>query len=287
MCFINSNMIKFSSKLALAFLFTCIAAAPNAWSQISIQAQMGYAFPWAENDVPEGSLVVKNNTVREYDLYKKSYGAGQHYMVSLSHPIFSNVSLGLQLSYLSGAKTSRTFDIMTSRAEEINSGRMFWFTPQIQMEKPFQNFLLYAGIGPSIGLSGKIIVDLNVVSQNSYSEQRTILSKGLAFGVSSYVGATCFISKNKKIKLLAEIRLTSASFAPRRGDLVIWNQNGNDFWLTTTLSQRAVVFKKKRIKDSTVTPDINQPSEATLRYYAFSSVGINIGIVYLLFDGKE
>ena len=280
-------MLKFTSKLAIAFLFTCIAAVPNAWSQISVSAQLGYAFPWAENDVPGGSTVVKSNNVQEYDLYKKSYGAGQNYMVSVFHPIFSNVSLGLQLSYLSGAKTSRTFDYITSKAEEINSGRMFWFTPQIQMEKPFQNFLLYAGIGPSIGLSGRIIVDLNVVSQNSYSEQRTILSKGLAFGVSSYVGATCFISKNKRMKLLAEIRLTSASFAPRRADLVIWNQNGNDFWLTTTLSERAVVFKKKRIKDSTVTPDPNQPSEATLRYYAFSSVGINIGIAYLLFAGKE
>lgn len=280
-------MLKFSSKLALAFLFTCIAAAPNAWSQISIQAQMGYAFPWAENDVPEGSLVVKNNTVREYDLYKKSYGAGQHYMVSVFHPIFSNVSLGLQLSYLSGAKTSRTFDIMTSRAEEINSGRMFWFTPQIQIEKPFQNFLLYAGIGPNIGLSGKIIMDLNVVSQSSHSEQRIIYSKGLAYGFSSNVGASWFISKNKKMKLVAEIRLTSASFAPKRADLVSWNQNGTDFLVTTSVLDRAVVYKKKYIKDSTVKSDPNQPSEATLRYYAFSSVGINIGISYLLFGGKE
>ncbi|MFZ4477111.1 MAG: hypothetical protein ACOYPR_18085 [Saprospiraceae bacterium] len=280
-------MIKFSSKLPIAFLFMCIAAVPNAWSQISVSAQLGYAFPWAENDVPEGSLVVKSNTVRETELYKKSYGAGQHYMVSLSHPIFSNVSLGLQLSYLSGAKTSRTFDYITNNGAEINSGRMFWLTPQIQMEKPFRHLTLYAGIGPSIGFSGKIIKDLNNVSQTDQLEKRTIYSKGLAYGVSSNVGATCFISKNKRMKLLAEIRLTSASFAPKRSDLVRWNQNGTDFLATTSVSNRVIVYKKKRIKDATVTQDPNQPGVATLRYYAFSSVGINIGIVYLLFAGKE
>ncbi len=280
-------MKKHLLLFAATFLFTCIAAVPNAWSQISVSAQLGYAFPWAENDEPEGSVSVKSNTLREYDLYKKSYGAGQNYMVSVFHPIFPNVSLGLQFSYLSSAKTSRKFDYITNNGAEINSGRMFWLTPQIQMEKPFRHLTLYAGIGPSIGFSGKIIEDLNVVSQNSYSEQRTIYSKGLAYGFSSNLGASCFISKNKRMKLLAEIRLTSASFAPKRSDLVIWNQNGTDFLVTTSVSEREIVFKKKRIKDSSVTPDPNQPSEVTLRYYAFSSVGINIGIAYLLFAGKE
>jgi len=273
--------------MTIVILFICTALIPDAKSQISVQAQLGYALPWAENDVPDGSITVKSSNVQEIDLYKKSFGAGQYYTFSLSYPVVPNFSLGLQFSYLSGAKTSLTVDFSPNYSVETYSGRMLWVTPQILMEKPFRHLTAYVGIGPSVGLSGKIIKEFKDGNQSNVYESKGISSKGMAYGVSSKLGVAYFIGKKKQMKLLAEIQLISASYAPRRSDLVKLNKNGTDILGSLTVSERAVVYKKNQITDQTVTPDPNQPSVATIRYYAFSSVGINIGIAYLLFAGKE
>lgn len=272
-------------KVFLVFLVNILCHS-FLWCQWSLSLDAGYGFEWAPDDIPNGTIIDINNSIRETQIFKKSFGAGINYTLTLSRSISSSFELMCQVAYLHGASsTLRRKFLLPSEANDTYSSRMVYVEPGIKIKSDVGKVAVFAHIAPSIGLLGKISVVQEVKTQQSSSQSEWVSSGGVSWGILS--GAGLEYDFNKRVAFFLEARLRSASFSPNQAENVKWTQNGFDLLTSVLENEKKVLYKKQYQIDANTPSDPRKPTIATRRYYPFSSLGISLGVTYKLSPSKS
>jgi hypothetical protein len=253
--------------------------------QITISTDIGYQFPWATDDIPDGNINVYPNGIKEVEIENISLGSGAMYSISLNYPLSSWLESFFTFSYQDGKKYSQVFKSSLSGVNNITNyqGSMIWFTPGVGLNLKSKRTVFFSKLGLSLGINGKISSIQKISSSNSNSDIEILYSEGMAYGIYSGLGGKVNISKNNRWSLTSEIRLISASFAPKKGNLVKYDINNQDILPSLSVNEKQVIYKNKYIEDDSVPVDPNEPTVSARRFYPYSSIGINVGVLYTFY----
>jgi hypothetical protein len=256
------------------------------YSQMDIGVGIGYGFPWAVEDIPEGSILYFENGSRQIEVTKASFGAGRDYTLSISHQLKNNtkISIGCDINYLQGANIAIALKSSKIDIRTTYKSSMLWISPSLKINFNKNKVSPYMCFSPSIGLFGKISENYigNRFAHNLF-EIKTVYSSGVAYGINSILGIDGQLFKNSNLSLFAEINSLNASFGPKRGEVVKSIKDGVDN-LDELGMNKFIIFKDKHINDGTFPSNPDKPVVATRRYYAFSSLGLKVGMKIQLYN---
>lgn len=256
------------------------------YSQWFVEVGGGYAFGWAPDDIPDGNINEIESGIRNIEISNTSFGAGIHYNATVGRKISNILKIECQFAYLDGKTYRRQVKFISAELNEYYSGNILWIAPGINIElNQNKKISPYARIGIAIGILGKIqrnqVID---DKQNTIIESEFTFSKGVALGVSSSIGLQYNIPTksniNNRWKIFSEIRLLSSSYGPDEGNFEKYLVNGVEQISTFSINQKTVEYKDNYLKNENQPIDDTKPTIALKRYYPFSSLGVNIGIVF-------
>ena len=269
-------------NLKNCIIIICICKYIIGFSQTHLVIEGGYGFPWAVNDFPDGNITFFDDGSKEVGVYKISLGSGMNYSLSINHERNNSLGFSCQLSFLKGRINEKVINISGhSNASEQHRGNMLWIAPQVRIKaSKVKKFTPYLEIGPTFGLLCQIIVRERASNSSGFSETKKLYNGGVSYGASSAIGSTYQILKDSKWKLNFEVGMTSASYGPKRSEVILWEQNGENTLETLSIREKYIIYKKKYIENRNNPPDPNNPRIDTKKYYPFSSIRLSLGISY-------
>lgn len=281
-------MIQFttSGKYAKRHLATFSVAfflVINANAQFSIGMQTCIAFPWNKVSMPDGNLFINADGSREIQLFDVSFGKGVEYAVRASYRKKA-FEYWMQVGYLDGSASTKTVSIpyLNEKDQITYSGAMFWASPGVTIKMNKNKISPYLGLGLNIGFNGKII--MNGYSEGKYnkSESRYVYSKSVPMGIRSSLGIEYSVFKNKNVVLNLNVQSISASFSPTKGTVTKFIKNGVNLLDELSTNSRQAIYKRNYVYDPNAPVDQSKPYTGLRNPFPFSSIGINIGILYII-----
>jgi len=236
-----------------------------------------------------------------------SYGKGIRIGATFGYKIMENIAAELGIDYLIGANISRyksnyitntntTFQDQTNSdnntytslthtsADEIKvKGSMLRFIPAIRITAGDWKIKPYAKFGLVISVLNRMRkeddqTDVNDAGVKQITE-RTEMGKGnVSFGFMGALGATYPLSKN--FSLFGEFGLIAQNYAPTKSKLTKFTINGVDQLPGMTTKATETKFVDHYSHQSPAPNTDDQPYETTKDYFPFSSIGLNIGIIW-------
>jgi len=245
-----------------------------------VSLNAGYGFGSSSGSL-QNETSGSNSTT--YENVNISLGKGLNFGGAYGYMFNKNVGAELGLSYLIGGTTS-TKDASTSLTDTYDySASMLRFNPSIVIAAGLDGINPYAKFGAVIG-TGSFNVNKSSSetyrSNTSVSKVTTKYNGGLALGVTASLGASYKI--NDKISLFGELALVSMSYAPTKGEITAYTEDGVDRLSGLKTSQKKFDFVNTYTRNSTVTPSDSQPSQSLKSKSPFGSFGLNIGLKYNL-----
>ncbi|MEO1625915.1 MAG: hypothetical protein AAFV25_12220 [Bacteroidota bacterium] len=192
--------------------------------------------------------------------------------------LHQNIGIDIGLSYLRGSAITRSVETFDFKTVEELRGQMFRLSPELKVKLGFQRIRAYTHLGFIIGIrpSIKSVVNSTDGTNESYSE--FIYNKG------SSLGATAAISiewpLTKRLFLSSSIRTHIHAYGPKRRERTVSTRNGDDRLDEFSTSQRYTIFHKDYQRGRTNNRDI--PTEESISYYTFNSIGLQLGLIYYL-----
>jgi len=112
------------------------------------------------------------------------------------------------------------------------------------------------------------------VGPSSYNEVGTIKSSGgVSIGGSAALG--CDFDLSDMLAIYVEIYYDAMAYAPTKGKLIKYSENGEDKLSTLSTQDKETKF----VKDLTgFVPDPNSPDQKLKKSYPFNNVGLNFGV---------
>jgi hypothetical protein len=259
-------------KLSL-FLTVCLTIIQiNSKSQgIYIGAMGGYGFPSMERDI----YTTVNNTYTS-NLY--SYGSGMSLGIYAGYMVTKNIGFELEAS----DKLTSSFNLTSSDSNETTIGTykasMFKLTPAIRLVTGNDKLQVYMVDGMIIGFP-TLTNEFNESFTSPANEYDFIntYSGGISIGFHGALGVNYSITD--KIGVFAEFTGDFISWSPQQENLTTATENGTNILGSYTLSQKQLIFESTY---STAGQTQNLPSQSTLVYFPFSSIGVTIGIHFSL-----
>jgi len=228
-----------------------------------------------------------SSTITTEENVNLSLGKGLNFGGTFGYMLNKNIGAELGLSYLIGGTTTQKNASTGSSTNYYStntdySASMLRINPSIVIASGLDGINPYAKFGAVIG-TGSFTADVNesqtYSSKTSVFKQTTKYSGGLAVGVSASLGAS--FKLNDKISLFGELALISLSYAPTKGEITAYTENGADKLSSLTTNDKQTDFVDKTTTTSTATPD-SQPNQQLKSKYPFGSFGLNIGLKYTL-----
>lgn len=266
-----------------------------ALAQFYVRAGGGYGFPMATESVGEKNLEKSTTIGNNYEYsntsenVKASYGAGLNFNIGAGYMISRYIGVEIDFSYLAGKKIE-TSDIYryqsdnffakdevieTTKSKSLFISPSFIITPGVDTKVPYGRFGIVMGI-PSMEAVSEGYDDTDGLETYEFTYEYT---GGLSFGFQGAVGMNWVL--NNYINLVTEINFTSMSYSPEQMELtkVIYNGDNQDLD-QLPLYLRKTEFKKKVTNESE--PDINKPRQALRESKPFSSLALQVGVVYII-----
>ncbi len=223
------------------------------------------------------------NTIVTSTFKKGGYGKGINAGITIGKEMSDNIALELGASYLLSSKQTINSFIQgnNSNTNEYKLN-MINLVPSLVIKTYNEDGAsLYAKFGPAIGIGGKIT---NVETQKSGSntfETTTEFNKGLSIGIQSAIGLEYPFSD--KLSLIAELNFRDQKFAPKKGKITKYTDNGRDDLMNEypTIIDREIEFVNK-VVTPTDNNNPNSPLKKTKEYSSLSSLGLNIGVRFKL-----
>jgi|GEM_PF-1619523 len=260
----------------------------NTNAQLSISLDAGYAHHLAPRSGNNANRVAEWETAYETVVY--SYGKGINYNGAIEY--FREGKLmgfGLGVGYLKSDEVQFTdkneFDVTYIFTKNAS---MFRFSPFVKFKVDIEKVQYYTKFGYVLGAIGNVTSERAVVSE-VYNEfySRNVFNKGLAHGMMAGFGLQYKI--NDQLHLMGEIRMIAQSYAPTQGELVASTRNEEDRLPELETINIYTEFVDEHVTnwDPNNTENNDVPSKSPKIYYPFSSVGVNVGIVYTFGKGEE
>ncbi len=225
----------------------------------------------------------QSGTITNYEKVPFSLSSGIQFGGAAGYMFSKFIGAELGVSYLIGNTVSMTDKSNTSSSTENVSSRLLNFTPSLVITPGLEKLNPYAKFGLSLGLASitdKMESTNNNGSSTTTSSQTRVFDGGMAIGFMGTLGLSYKI--NDKVSLIGELNIASISYSPTKGENTEYKINGVDMLSSMPKSQKNIEFVDSYSQDNNSQSDPNSPSKSIAPSFPFSSVGLNIGVMYKL-----
>lgn len=251
---------------------------------------LGYGFPAAKQSGFDDYKGTSNGTVltEEYTSNSISLGKGLNVGIMAGYMFNKNVGAQLGISYLIGGENTMTYEqsvgSFSDKDEYIFKGSMIRLTPSMKIIVGESKLRPYMKAGLIIGVGGKMTEENNYTSTDpsgtDKSQDITEYSGGVSLGFHGGLGVDYALSD--KLSLFGEIAANYQNYAPSKAVLTTSTYNGIDQLPNMSTSQKEIEFVDSYTETSGTPPSAGSPSQSTKIALPFSSVGINIGLIFTM-----
>ncbi|MFA9212866.1 MAG: outer membrane beta-barrel protein [Candidatus Methylacidiphilales bacterium] len=258
----------------------------NAFAQKNFYLKLNGAYNLGTTATLNGlSNQTQSGTVTTNEIVELAFGKGINFGGAVGYMFNKNIGTELNISYLlGGTTTAKNSSNSSTSSNSINldySSTMLSFIPSIVITPGFEKINPYARFGLIIGVptvTGKLSNSNTFNGETNTTNQTTIFNGSLAFGSQSAFGIDYKI--NDKFSLFGELNFTSLTYTPTKGEITESKLNGVDNLATLNTRDKKIEYVDIISQDINVAPDPNAPQKAIKPSLPFSSVGINVGVVY-------
>ncbi len=232
--------------------------------KLSISFEGGYQHKLATAKKWDGKPATDQFGNSGLGLINYSLGQGMIAGTEIMYRLNPNWQVGLGVNYLIGSKME------------------FWIGDTFQSKMlrliPQANFRINHNKVSPFFSSGFIVGFGQIISSRDYGDIVSKRSKGLSFGFKNSFGVD--IQTNTRINFFIKTDIYTQSYGPKQSEKIVW---GKDFDLlpSKTVSEIFVDYVDS-IGENEI-QDPNKPSKALRRFYPFSSIGVNLGLVIRMF----
>lgn len=274
--------------------------------KVYVKLNAGYNFANGNQFEPfTDSRSIRNSdgdrTSTESVVKAASLGKGFDFGITAGYKFHENMSIELGLSYLVGGKInteSYTKELgyyggdnsehIYERKAEFKAN-MLKINPSICLNLGADKIDPYIKVGVLLGI-GKINYNLARTSSNvedsqdfSYNSTSNSISKyefngSFAFGYNAGIGVVYKLDDH--LSLFGEVNFVSMRYSPSKGKITKMEQNGVDQLSDMTTYETEVDFVEEITSNSSSVHDEDQADKSLKVSFPFSSVGLNVGIIY-------
>ena len=162
---------------------------------------------------------------------------------------------------------------------------MLQIVPAVVITPGLDKINPYARLGMIVGILPSVVQKYNSTSNDNPSlkathtyDAKTKLYGGVAMGFTAACGAA--FNLNEKLAFFGEIVFNGISYAPSKGKIMTWTEDGVDQLATAVTKDKEWTFEKKFNHDEVI-PD-GSPDKQPKMSFNFSNVELNVGIKFNL-----
>ena len=275
---------------------TILTSISTIAQKVYVDVNVGYALP-LKGGIDRASTTTttyyneqtgESNRSENYKSINSSLGKGLNFGGSIGYMFNKNIGFELGLNYILGAAIKME-DISndtyidftgatqknTSNYTSSTSSNMFQIAPTLVLSTGFEKFNPYAKFGFVMGF-GKVTSQSESTATNWGNSNRiSEYSGGMGFGFTGSIGADYAL--NEKVSLFSELKFMSFSYAPKKGIITKYTQDGVDQLPNMTTSQKETEFVKEFTVDGS---NDNEPSKQTKSYVPYNNIGLNFGVKF-------
>ena len=214
-----------------------------------------------------------------------SYGKGTQILFAAGTMINANMGLELGVNYLAGAKYTSNYIVTGSNGFKETSeyvSSMLRLCPTLVMTTGKGNVKPYVKTGLVVGVSPKIKEAYTTVSDNGDNNRSRFESTGnVSLGFTNSLGIKVGLSNS--LSFFGEFNIVTQAWSPKKRMITESTQNGVD-----GLPNLPNYYKETDYVSTVTTGngfDSNVPRQSTKISYAFSSMGLNVGL-HMSLGGK-
>ncbi|HCS20940.1 MAG TPA: hypothetical protein DIW47_10350 [Bacteroidetes bacterium] len=204
-----------------------------------------------------------------------SLGKGLNLGGTLGYMFNKNIGAELGVSYLIGGKSKAKDTYPGGNAEYTLSSKMLRLFPSLVIATGFEKINPYAKFGIVIG-SGSILYEIVDNDGGDVTKMKMKLNGGIAFGLSSGIGALFNLSE--KMAFYSELNMVNLSYAPKKGEVTELTFNGVNFLGDLTTREREVEFVDRYTYNPSNPPADSQPSQELKQKLPYGSIGLSLGL---------
>jgi hypothetical protein len=254
------------------------------WFANNLSAQSAYVTVNAGYGMRAGSFSGGNNTENadntgSAEVVNISLGKGLNFGGSFGYMFNKNIGAELGVSYLLGGKSETTDEYYSSPTEKITwedevHSNMIRFSPTFILASGMEKINPYAKFGLTVGV-GSFTENSNRNSTNGDHTERTWKNNGgVAVGYTASIGANYPL--NEKMSLFGELTLIDLNYAPKKGEMTKYTDNGTDMLGTLDVNDKEVEYVDSYSYDNNTSSNPDEPEKHLKWKLPFSSMGFNI-----------
>ncbi|WNJ19191.1 outer membrane beta-barrel protein [Pontibacter sp. G13] len=267
----------------------CLCLLLSSLNQLNAQTwfitpAVGYA--WGAFSPPLGSNNINGN------LENNNTTLGKGLYADLVVGYMFNRHLGVMLggSFLFGeeVQVSRT-EVGDELVNLTSQANKFQLVPALIISTGGERTRLYSRVGLVFPVTGRTLGKSQVIT--SGVETLTELKINGGFSVGFHGGLGVAVATSEHISLIAEIQLINLNIFRNKAEVQELSINGQDVLPGLNTFQREIDYKSEISPDDNIetNPNVNldQPRDALTEATPFSSLGINIGVMFRLNSPQE
>lgn len=244
-----------------------------------IRANAGFAFAHGVSTLGHEITFISEGNYR-YQNIDGSLGRGINVEGGIGYMFNEHIGADLSVLYQFGLNYEFTqvptiYPIPQQSPYETDlRGSMLAFTPSaILTTGANKKVVPYIKLGVLVAIPA--IAQVETFSDTKL-EKKTVYSGGVELGFTGSLGVE--FKLNEKLNIYGEVKLNSLSYSPSRSEIVTWEENGRN-----VLPDKLTTEKKKELVEF-ITTKTRTDNEELTRSHPFSSLGINIGVKFKLFN---
>jgi hypothetical protein len=258
-------------------VFAISLIADNLFAQGAyININAGYGFIMGSGT---GENYTSNPNKYTYDAVNFSFGKGLNVCGAFGFMFNKNVGAELGISYLLGGKTKFKEEYTSTGSYETiditESSNMLRINPSFVIASGIEKFNPYAKFGMIIGV-GSFTTKEDHNDNGDITVEKWKYTGGIGIGLSSGIGIIFNISD--KTSLFGELNMINLSYAPSKGKMTEYTQNGVDKLPALTTKQKEIEFDNSYTTDSSSPIPNSEPDKGLKSKAPCGSFGINFGL---------
>ena len=277
--------MKRTTIIAGALILAGALTGTKAYSQFYAKVNAGYALGMGEHGSATNYTSTQSGSSTSFteESVKVSYGKGVNFGLSAGYFFSDNFGFELGLDYLMGGKVvdlskyEGTTPPYPYTWTTTTSASMLRIMPVFVIKASGNSISPYAKFGLTVG-SGKINGKEELAGSNGTGFTEYEFTGGMAIGFNAAFGVD--ISISDKMSLFGEMRYIGLNYAPSKGTLLKYEEDGVDKMGEQTTRDKEIEFKDKLSGSSGTPSDPNKPDEMLKFGNPFSSIGLNVGLKF-------
>lgn len=253
----------------------------SGFSQFYFKLGESYGIKW--NEKREWYFYNYNPQTNKTQFVFYSLGKGFNSQIAAGFQFKKNIATELDFFYhpLSEFRTTQS-GVIPSYNHTL-SGNSYLLSPSVMLCQNKLNGFIQLGF-----ILGKCkVFKIDEYNNNGLNSEIDISTwyyyDGFAIGFRTAIGISYKFFKDK-FSAFTELYLIDLNYAPKKGKLIEWNLNGKDNLPNINTSDKEIEFTDS-VDEGNI--DNNSPRKVQKEFYPFSSIGINIGLIYYPFKTNE